>query len=347
MSSQFASIIPTLLALGLAVGLITTAKAFSAKATGVNNTNGLVSGPHSGSHSPASATGAGVENWHKQILSWFNTTKYGLCKNIIWLRPWQVPTAAAVAVITLFTTGWFPVAIASAAFVVTGPALVVTSAQQANFAQRTEAIATWSEALRDTMQASRGVEAAIRITAETAAKPIRNELLRMNRRIAMGMNLSEALAECADEIANPVFDLISAVLLNGIAISPAQVPTLLDSIAEQAREQAYSHLQVHTSRAKQRTQLRLVGIIVLLSSIGFIVAFGSYLEPLATPAGQLFLCLVAVSVAALLIWIVNLSTMNKIERVIDPRRALTYQKALISQRNLVSHVDLDYQRRSR
>lgn len=314
MNTRLISLTPVLLALLLASGLITIATSLIPHIS-----KGKIEG------------GPELSSQPFQLRRWLvNQYESGPWVKVVWLSAWQIPAALIAAVIAIVITGWFPLGVASAAFIITGPALIRSSASQANFAQKTEGIAMWCEALRDTMQASRGIEAAIKITAQNAAKPIRDELTRMNRRISMGMGLSEALAECADEIANPVFDLISAVLLNGIAISPAQVPQLLDSIAEQAREQAYAHLQVHTSRAKQRSQLRLVGAIVLVSSIGFIVAFGTYLEPLSTTTGQMFLTLVAAAVAALLLWIVNLSTVQVHKRVIDPRRAINTQRSDVS-----------------
>lgn len=242
---------------------------------------------------------------------------------ISWMSPWQIPVALAVAVLGWVVTGWIPLGIALAFIVLAGPALAATSSSEADFAARTEAVAAWTESLRDTMRGARGIEAAIRVTGENAPLAIRGTLQRMNRRIAMGVPLPEALADCADEVNSPVFDLIAGVLLNALTVSSAQVPTMLDEIAAQARERAHSHLQIHTSRSKTRTQLRLVGIIVIVTIVGFIAVFGSYLEPLGTPQGQTVLSLAAFCVGGLLLWIASLSALQPMARMLDPRRALT------------------------
>lgn len=239
-----------------------------------------------------------------------------------WLATWQIPAALVAGSAAWAITGWAPLGTGIATLVLVGPALTATSSSEADFAKRTEAVAGWIETLRDTMRGHRGIEAAIRVTSDNAPLAIRPPLQRMSRRIAMGVPLRDAMADCADEVDNPVFDLIVAVLLNALSVSANQVPAMLDEIAGQARERAHSHLQVHTSREKQRTQLRLVGIIVIVTILGFLAMFGPYLAPLGTPAGQVVLSGAAACVGALLMWIASLSSLQPMARMLDPRRAL-------------------------
>lgn len=247
--------------------------------------------------------------------------------DIPWLSTWQIPAAIAAAGIGWAVTGWAPLGITLATLVLVAPALGNTSSSESDFAARTEAVASWTETLRDTMRGSRGIEAAIRVTGDNAPVAIRPALQRMNRRISMGVPLPDAMADCANDINSPVFDLVAAVLLNALSVSAAQVPDMLDDIAVQARERAHSHLQVHTSRSKQRTQLRLVAIIVIVTIFGFIAVFGSYLAPLASPEGQTILSFAAACVGGLLLWIASLSALPPMTRMLDPRRALTSRNA--------------------
>ncbi len=239
-----------------------------------------------------------------------------------WVSPWQIPVASTSAVAVWLLTDWVPLGLAVAVLVMVGPGLVSNSGAEAGFADRTDAVAAWVESLRDTMRGSRGVEGALRVTADTAPVAIKAPLQKLNRHVSMGVGFNEAMADCADEIDNPVFDMIAAVLLNALAVSAAQVPSMLDDIASQARERAHSHLQIHTSRTKQRTQLRLVGIIVIVTIVGFVLMFGSYLAPLGTPNGQLVLSAATLAVGGLLGWIAELSALPPRRRVLDPRRVM-------------------------
>lgn len=239
-----------------------------------------------------------------------------------WFEWWQVAAAVVAAGVAWFLTGWPAVSVAAATVVLAAPSLSGTSGAEAEFADRTEAVAGWVESLRDTMRGSRGIEGALRVTADTAPLPIRQQLRRMNRRITMGVPLRESLCQMADEVANPVCDMVVAVMVNALGLSSAQLPQMLDQIAEQARERAHAHLQVHTSRAKSRTQLRLVAIILFLSMVMFFVFFGSYLSPLRTPVGQVIVAVALGVMGWCLLWIAKLSALPDHGRVLDPGRGL-------------------------
>jgi len=236
---------------------------------------------------------------------------------------WQYVAAPAVGAVLWLLTGWVSIAVAGAVVVLAGPTLAVSSRSEADFAERTEAVAGWVDSLRDTMRGARGIEGAVRVTAETAPLPIRPALKRMTRRVSMGVSLRESMAQMADEYDNEVCDLVVSVMVNALDLSSAQLPSMLDTIAQQAREQAHAHLQVHTSRAKSRTQLRLVATIVFLSLIMFFVVFADYLKPLDSPTGQLVVAMALVVLGYCVLWIARLSAFPARGRVLDPNRGLT------------------------
>lgn len=236
---------------------------------------------------------------------------------------WQFAAAAIAGLSAWLVTGWLAAAIAAVVVVLAAPTHSSAARSEADFAERTEAVAGWVDALRDTMRGSRAIEGAIRVTAASAPLPIRPALLRMNRRVALGEPLREALADMADEYQNEVCDLVVSVLVNALGLSSAQIPSILDTIAEQARAQAFAHLQVHTSRSKSRTQLRLVGIATVLGLGLFFVAFADYLAPLNSPSGQLIVAVALAVLGSCVLWIARLSSFPVKERVLDPRRALT------------------------
>ncbi len=237
-------------------------------------------------------------------------------------EPWQYGAAPTVAVLAWLFTGWPSIAVAAAVIVLAAPTLAVSSRSEADFAERTEAVAGWVDSLRDTMRGARGIEGAIRVTADTAPLPIRPTLKRMNRRVSLGIALPDAMAEMADEYDNEVCDLVVSVMVNALDLSAAQLPSMLDTISQQARAQAHAHLQVHTSRAKSRTQLRLVAIIVFLSLIMFFAIFAEYLSPLDSSTGQLVVAMALAVLGYCVLWIARLSAFPEHGRVLDPKRGL-------------------------
>lgn len=246
-----------------------------------------------------------------------------------WVRPRLAGAGVAVGLIVAAISDW-PVAGAAVGIAVTAiPTLVGSSRSQADFAGRTEAVAGWVESLRDTMRGARGIEGALRVTAETAPVALRRPLLRMNQRIAQGVKTEVALCDLADEVDNPVCDMVVGVLVHALARSSAQVPSLLDDISAHAREEAHAHLQVHTSRASARTTLRLSGGAMAGGVTLFLVAFRDYLAPLNTTTGQFILAGALAVMGLALVWTAKLSALPPQRRVLDPRRSFVQSDPVV------------------
>lgn len=238
------------------------------------------------------------------------------------LEWWQLGAGGAVMVVVSVVTGVAPLGVALGMAVLVAPALGRGGSAEADFASKTDAVAAWVESLRDLMRGTHGIEGALRASAENAPPALKHDLLTMNRRVDTGQPLRLALVKLAEDVNNPICDLVVALLVNTLSSSAMQVPTLLGEISDHARDRAHQHLQVHTSRQKQRTQLRLVGMIVFASSALFIVLFRGYLAPLGSGVGQVLLIGAAVVTGLLLLWIANLSTLAPIPRVLDPAKFL-------------------------
>ena len=76
---------------------------------------------------------------------------------------------------------------------------------------RTEAIATWTEMLRDTIAAAHGLEAAIAATSPVAPGPIHDEIGALAARL-QHTSLDTGLRGLADDLAHPIADLVVAAL---------------------------------------------------------------------------------------------------------------------------------------
>src|SRR5690606_23122123 len=136
---------------------------------------------------------------------------------------------------------------------------------------RVEAVAAWTELLRDTLAAAAGVQQTILATATTAPEPIRPQVASLADRLRHGMALSRALRMFADELSDPIVDLVVAARLLAADRPSANLGPLLGELAMTAREQAAMRQRVATSRARVRTSARIITAITVLMVVGMVV----------------------------------------------------------------------------
>jgi Flp pilus assembly protein TadB len=159
-----------------------------------------------------------------------------------------------------------------------------TSGREAT--RRTEAVAVWTELLRDTLSASAGLAQAIVATAEVAPDEMRLPVSHLADRIMSGVSMDDALRLFAREVDDPsAADVVNALRL--AATSRAQrLVELLSALAESTRDEVTMRLKVEASRASARSGVRTV----IVFSIGFVVLLmlvaRSYLAPSAHSAGN-------------------------------------------------------------
>ena len=210
-------------------------------------------------------------------------------------RHFEVPSPERVALIVgavagvVLLTRWPVAAIAAgvAALVVTSPAM----RQQTGDAEKAEALTVWAEMLRDATGTPRGIEGVLVATANGAPLLIRPHVVRLARRLPYEP-LDEALDGLAADLRHPVGDLVVTALRLAARSGGRQIRAVLDDLATVAREEARMHRRVDVARARPRSDMRAVLIIMLAFVLLFILAARKYLEPYGTPTGQLMLCIV-------------------------------------------------------
>jgi tight adherence protein B len=204
--------------------------------------------------------------------------------------PWLLQATAAVmaAIVVLLLTGWPVGALLAGLVAAVVPGTLGRIRQEADTVARTEAVAAWTELLRDTLAAAAGLEEAIGATAAAAPEPIRPEVQRLGRRLDHG-TLPDALERFADELANPAADLVVAALLTAARREARELVPLLTELARSARAEAEMRLRVHVSRARIRTAVRVVVGTLGLFAGGLLLFNRPYLAPYGTAVGQLVL----------------------------------------------------------
>ena len=154
--------------------------------------------------------------------------------------------------------------------------------------ERTDALASWIENLRDVLVAGDQPVGAINATVATCPATIRPQV----RRLAAGLGRQDpaiVFRRFADDLDDPLGDLVAAGLLIAVQRG-ARTAAVLSSLADQARRQADRRRLIEAERAPVQREVMLLTTIMGSLIVGLLV-FGraEYLAPYDTAAGQLFL----------------------------------------------------------
>lgn len=179
--------------------------------------------------------------------------------------------------------------------------------------ERTDALASWIENLRDVLLAGDQPIGAIASTVPTAAPSIRPAVRRLST--ALGhQDPDTAFRRFADELDDPLGDLVSAGMLIAVQRG-ARTVAVLTSLAEQARVAADRRRIVEAERAPIQREVLLLSLI-MGALVMLLLVFGrsTYLDAYDTTEGQLFLGGVLAVYAILLLRVQRLSRFPKPSR---------------------------------
>jgi tight adherence protein B len=231
--------------------------------------------------------------------------------------------AAGVALLVGLITRWPVGALLSGGFVVAAPAFFGGRRTARLTIARLEAIAAWTEMLRDTMAAAAGIEHAIVSSARVAPEPIEREVLELAARLDSREPLGPALRAFADQLDDPSADLVIVSLVLAAEQRARHLVDLLGALAVATREEVTMRLRVETARARVRTSARIISLIAFSLAAGLMLFDRGYLRPFGTLFGQLVLLLVGGCFAAAFWWLAKMSRVQVAERFLTADRTGT------------------------
>jgi Flp pilus assembly protein TadB len=224
----------------------------------------------------------------------------------------------AAGVLALLLTRWLVagVAIALLAFSWRG---IGGAVSERRAMERLEALATWTESLRDTIAGAVGLEQGIPSSLRVAGPALRGPLSRLIDRLHTRMPMADALRRFADDLDDPSADIIIAALIINSRLRGPGLRDLLGSLADSVREQLDMRRRVNAERKSTRRSVQ----IVILVSVGLAVLLAvfdhSFLKPYDGVIGQLVLAVVAAIYATGILWL------RRLARFDVPQRLLTAQ----------------------
>jgi tight adherence protein B len=230
----------------------------------------------------------------------------------------RIGLTVAVAVLTGLATGWVVGAVLAGLAVWALPRVLGRDPEHARRVARIEAIATWTEMLRDTLSAAAGLEQAILATAPLAPPAIRGEITAdLAVRIENGDRLAPSLRHLANQLADPTGDLVIAALVLAAEQQARQLGDLLGSLAHTAREQASMRMRVEAGRARTRTSVRVIVGTTLCFAVAVVLLNRPYLSAYDSATGQIVLLGIGVLFGLGFAWLVRVANVTEPERFLS------------------------------
>lgn len=202
-----------------------------------------------------------------------------------------VALAAGVAVVVI--TRWPFAGMAASAVVLLWPRLFGGGAAGRRQLEKIEALASWTESLRDTATAAAGLEQAIPATVPAAHVLLRGPVRDLAARLDGRVPLPEALARFADDVDDPAADMVVAALSLNARQRAGGLERILSALAASSRTELEMRRKVELERRALRRQAQRIAFAVL----GFIalqaVFARGWVEPYSSLLGQLVLAVLA------------------------------------------------------
>jgi Flp pilus assembly protein TadB len=223
--------------------------------------------------------------------------------------------AVVSGLLVLLATRWVVAGIAVALLVFTWKGLGGAAAERAAMA-RLEALAMWTESLRDTIAGAVGLEGAIPASIRVADMSIQGPLLALVDRLHTRVPMHEALRRFAEDLADPSSDLIiSALIINSRLRGPG-LRDLLGSLAGSVREELDMRRRINAQRQATRRSAQIVIGISVGMALGLAIFDKSMLDKYASTVGQLVLACVCAVYALGIIWLRRLANFEQPERLL-------------------------------
>lgn len=254
----------------------------------------------------------------EQLLSSISTSqKYSRRR----IRP-SLLVAPCVGGIIYILSGWIIVGLVACVVISLVPGIGAKPAHRRDEQVIVEAIASWTEQLRDTLAGSHGLEQVIIATAPHAPLAIAPAVERLSIFISYG-SLSDGLRRFAEDVDHPTADFVTAALVTASQHQARDIGLLLGHLAQCARDEGRMRTRVWVGRARTRSAVRIITTVVSLFVGGLFIFNREYLQPYSSVSGQFILGVILVGFA------VALFMMHKMSRIETPERFIRKRTVVV------------------
>jgi Flp pilus assembly protein TadB len=219
----------------------------------------------------------------------------------------RVTVSVVAGLVTLVVTRWPIAALGGGLLTLTWRGLLGGATEERLSIARIEALASWTESLRDTIAGAVGLEQAIPSSLRAAAPVLQEPLHLLIDRLRTRMPLPAALERFADDLNDPSADLIVAALILNSKVRGPGLREVLTALSRSARDELDMRRRVVAQRRSTRRSVQIVVGVTLLVVVVLVLFNREYVQPYTTVEGQLVLVLVLAMFAAGFMWLKRLS----------------------------------------
>jgi Flp pilus assembly protein TadB len=229
-------------------------------------------------------------------------------------RTRRLIVGVAAGLLALLATKWVVAGLSIGLLVAYWDRIAGSSSVEKRAIARLDALASWTESLRDTIAGAIGLEQAIPATAVNAGAPIRPSLNLLVDRLRIREPLPDALRAFADDLDDPSADIICASLLLNARLRGPGLRDVLTALAVSTREELDMRRRIEASRKSIRRSVRIV-LLIVLGMMGMLSVLNrAYVEPYNSVGGQAILVVIAALFSGGLLWLRSLSAPSKTDR---------------------------------
>ncbi|GAC1378620.1 MAG: hypothetical protein NVSMB48_00460 [Marmoricola sp.] len=222
----------------------------------------------------------------------------------------QLGIALALGIVVLAVTRWPSAALAAVAVSFLWPNIAGGTSVGRRQLEKVEALAAWTESLRDTAGAASGLEQAIATTVTSAPPLLTRPVRSLSSRLVGRVPLPIALAMFAEEVGDPSADMVVAALSLNARQRSGGLDRILTSLAFTFRVELEMRRKVeHQRRSLRRQALQISGLVIAFVVIQTLFS-RSIVHAYGTLTGQLVL---------LMIVTVFVGGLIRIRRLSEPR----------------------------
>lgn len=224
--------------------------------------------------------------------------------------------AASAAVLVLVVTRWVAAAAGIALLVLCWDRVFGGTRRARHNTARLEALAGWTENLRDLVASGIGLPEALPASITSAAPALHAPLRHLADRLAAREPLESALRALGDDLDDGGADLVVAALVLNSQAQGRALQAVLSALAASLREQVRVRRVIEAERRSTRRAVQIVVAVTVLTALGLCVGNPAYVAPYRTSAGQLMLLVVVAVFGSGFAWLARLSALPSTPRLL-------------------------------
>lgn len=254
------------------------------------------------------------------VAGWRGWRVLGLnrrARPVAWPRVWL---GVATAVAVLVVSRWIAVAVALGLLAGYWSALFGGTGSARAAMVRLEALAAWTESLRDLVATGAALPEALTASVPASGPALAAPLAVLSDRLRSREPLESALHAFAAELDDVSADLVVAALVLNSRAQGRQLHAVLSALAQSARQELAMRRAVEAERRSTRRGVRIVLIVTVTMALGLDLLNPGYVAPYRSATGQLMLAVVVAVFGCGFVWLQRLSRIPVAARFLDADR---------------------------